>query len=117
MKRLVVPLLCLAAAFAQDELAPLRERAAGLVGMGKYSEAEPILTRALGLGQLDGYAEDVSLLPIIGDLAALYRAQGRNAEAEKFYQRSLALRTKIAMSGSVSVVLAAGASAGRTSGA
>ena len=91
MHRLVALLLGISAALgAQDGQAQLRDRAVTLVAMGKYSEAEPLLTRVLEIREKDDGAEDLSLVPAIEELAAVYRAEGRNADAEQLYQRSLA---------------------------
>jgi tetratricopeptide (TPR) repeat protein len=97
MQRLVALLLLVsAAAGAQDGQAQLRDRAAALVAVGKYAEAEPLLTRVLKLREEDAGTEHISLVPAIEELASVYRAQGRNAEAEKLYQRSLILKTQAA---------------------
>src|SRR5579859_5861998 len=92
----LVPLLVLvgAAVGAQEDLGALRSRAASLVAAGKYAEAEPILTRVLGLRERESGAEDPAVLPAIAELAGLYRAEGRNGDAEKLYLRSIAIKTK-----------------------
>jgi len=80
MSRIAALLVILAAASsAQDEAVPLREQAAALVAVGKYAEAEPILLRAL--------ESEPALEPAIEELAAVYRAQGKNKDAEKLYLR------------------------------
>jgi len=91
MLRLVALLLSIGvAAIAQEDPVQLRDRAVGLIGMGKYAEAEPLLARALDLRERQAGAEDLSLVPLIEELAALYRAQGRNPDAEKLFLRSSA---------------------------
>src|SRR5437868_5847141 len=83
MLRGVALLLALCATVAaQDGQAQLRDRAASLVAMGKYTEAEPLLTRVLAMREKDAGPEDLTLVPTIEELAAVYRAQGRNADAE-----------------------------------
>src|ERR1039457_6942686 len=62
MQRMVALLLVIGvAAIAQEDPVLLRERAIGLIGMGKYAESEPLLTRALDLRERQAGAEDLSL--------------------------------------------------------
>src|SRR5271157_4581902 len=69
--------LCSAAALAQEDPAELRDRASRLGAQGK----------ALGL-------DDPRLADTIAALAAVYRAEGRNPDAEKLHLRSLGIREK-----------------------
>src|SRR5579862_470274 len=98
MNRLVALLLlvCAAALGAQEDQAQLRERAAGLAAMGKYAEAEPLLTKVLELREKEAGSDHLSLVPAIEELAGLYRAEGRNSEAETLYLRALNLKSKAA---------------------
>src|SRR6185369_1571267 len=97
MWRPVALLLIVAAAvLAHEDPVLLRERAIGLIAMGNYADAEPLLARALSLREHQAGTDDPTLAPLIDELAALYRAEGRNPDAEKLYQRSLALKTKSA---------------------
>ena len=56
-----------------------------------YDEAEKLLLAALQEAEKFG-EEDRRLAASLNNLALLYRAQGRYAEAEPLYQRSLAMR-------------------------
>jgi tetratricopeptide (TPR) repeat protein len=75
---------------------PLYLNQAGLIAhtMGHYSEAKPLLQRALALREkaLDPDHPDVA--QSLNNLAALYWAQGPYAKAEPLLQRSLAIREK-----------------------
>ncbi|HEX6895701.1 MAG TPA: tetratricopeptide repeat protein, partial [Bryobacteraceae bacterium] len=94
-------LLACGVVYAQaDDPVQLREQAAALVAQGKFGEAEPLLVRALESLEQESGPEALGLTGAIGLLAALYRAEGRNAEAQKLYERSLAIRRKNANSAS-----------------
>lgn len=60
----------------------------------QYDEAEKWLKAALSEAERFG-PDDPRLATTLDDLAELYRAQGRYAEAEPLYKRSLAIREKI----------------------
>ena len=60
---------------------------------GQYAEAETQF--AAGLKEAEGFGpQDPRLATSLNNLAELYRAQGRNAEAEPLHKRSLAIREK-----------------------
>ena len=83
------------AAWAQPpDAAQLSRQAAPLVAQGRYAEAEPLLEGALVLQERASGPDDLSLVPRLGALAGLYRAQGRNEDAQKLYARSLAIHEK-----------------------
>ena len=60
---------------------------------GKYAEAEKQLLTALQEAENFG-PEDPRLAASLNNLAALYQAQGRSAEAEKLFKRALAIVEK-----------------------
>src|SRR5690349_17936888 len=97
MRPIALILLLATAALAQpqpDDPAQLSQQAAVLVAHGKYAAAEPLPTHALELQEQATGPDDLSLAAPIGALAALYRAQGRNPDAQKWYARSLAIHQK-----------------------
>ena len=59
----------------------------------EYAEAEKQLEAALKETEAFGL-DDVRLATSLNNLAALYHAQGKYAEAEPLYQRALAIREK-----------------------
>ena len=60
---------------------------------GNYAEAEKQLAAALK--QAEGFPpEDPRLATSLNDLAGLYQAQGKYAEAEPFFKRALAIFEK-----------------------
>ena len=61
---------------------------------GRYAEAEKRWLAALE--EAEGFGpDDERLATSLNNLAALYNAQGKYAEAEPLYQRSLAIREKV----------------------
>jgi tetratricopeptide (TPR) repeat protein len=61
---------------------------------GRYTEAEPLFERALGMREKALDPEHPEVAASLNDLAGLYRAQGQYAKAEPLYQRALAIREK-----------------------
>ncbi|MEC4850779.1 MAG: CHAT domain-containing tetratricopeptide repeat protein, partial [Jaaginema sp. PMC 1079.18] len=69
-----------------NDLAALYQR------MGNYSEAEPLVQRALAIRE-QAFGEDhPSVATSLHNLAALYQNMGNYSEAEPLYQRALAIR-------------------------
>ena len=64
------------------------------MAQGKYDQAEGLLNLALAAQEKAGGPEDLSLTAPLGELAALYRAENRIADAQKLYERSLAIHRK-----------------------
>ncbi len=73
-----------AAAQQQEDPGELRLDAARLVAAGRYAEAEPVLSHLI---ELRGETADIEAL------GSVYRSEGRNADAEKMYQRAIAAIT------------------------
>ncbi len=91
---LAVLWLCSTSAFAQIE--PWQSHTeAGVKAyqQGNYPEAEKRLVAALKEAENFG-PEDPRLAKTLTDLALLYRAQGKYAEAEPLYKRALAIKEK-----------------------
>src|SRR5436305_13499078 len=104
MHRPALLLICCAlATAAQEDATPMRDQANALVAQGKYAEAEPLLARMLQARETELGGEDSGLIPYVRELAALYRAQGRNGEATELYQRAVKIGEK--SSGSLSLDL------------
>ena len=61
---------------------------------GNYTEAEPLMRRALGIYETTLGADHQDVAMALNNLAALYEMQGRYAEAEPLNLRSLAIREK-----------------------
>jgi tetratricopeptide (TPR) repeat protein len=89
-------LLCLQRAGAADEslaLASLAYRVAQyLRTRGRYTEAEPLLRRALQIREQAQGPEHPDVARVLNYLAVLYWSQGRYTEAEPLYQRALQIR-------------------------
>ena len=64
------------------------------VKQGRYEKAEPFCLRALKLGEAKFGREHKYTGTFLKNLAALFRAQGRYADAEPLYKRSLAILEK-----------------------
>src|ERR1700683_2855642 len=87
--------LSLAAASGQpDDAAQLRRQAAKFIAQGNYAQAEPLLTLSLAAEGKSAGPDNLSLTAPRDALAALYRAEGRNPDAQKMYERSLAIHEK-----------------------
>lgn len=59
----------------------------------RFGQAEPMFLEALGLADRAVGSEDVRLLPLLLNLEALYRSQGRMAEAGRYGERAARLRS------------------------
>ena len=95
MKRLVLTAAlfvgCVAADTADYDVA----MAAGTEAFeqGRYAEAEELFLAAVGEAESFG-PQDVRLGVSLASLALLYQAQGKHAEAEPLYKRSLTIAEK-----------------------
>ena len=89
MLKTVVLFLLPLALTAQEDAEKLYRNAAGLAAAGKYSQAEPLLTRALALDDAAPGPDHPLLVPILDALGSVQRAQGRNADAQASYLRAL----------------------------
>jgi len=61
---------------------------------GKYTEAEPLLQRALAIGEKALGPEHPQVATVLENYAALLRKMGRDAEADKMEARAQAIRAK-----------------------
>src|SRR2546425_9100205 len=97
---LVTPLPSIALAQgsrADDELAEaqrLNEEAAAIRSAGKFSQAAPLVQRALAIRERILGPEHPDVAASLDNLAGLYRDQGKYAEAEPLYRRALAIGEK-----------------------
>ena len=64
------------------------------VKQGRYDKAEPFCLKAVKLGEAKFGREHKYTGTFLKNLAALFRAQGRYADAEPLYKRSLAILEK-----------------------
>ena len=91
--------------FGEDPQLAISLNAMGTVyrAQGRYAEAEPLLRRALAIvekrvAEKELEPEDPRVVevvaPILDNLAALYTAQAKYAEAEPLFRRALAIREK-----------------------
>ena len=76
------------------ELMDAYHRANELFDEGRYQEAIPFAKEALRLSEREFGPDDSTTGSTLNNLAFLYRAQGRYAEAEPLYKRSLAIKEK-----------------------
>jgi len=60
--------------------------------MGRYSEAEPLLTRSLQIREQQLGADHPATATSLNNLALLYKSMGRYSEAEPLYTRSLQIK-------------------------
>jgi tetratricopeptide (TPR) repeat protein len=75
------------------EVAISLDRLAGLYyHQGRYSDAEPLLIRALSINEKQLGANHLNTATSLNDLAALYKAIGRYSDAEPLYVRALAIK-------------------------
>ncbi|VCU68459.1 hypothetical protein PIGHUM_00510 [Pigmentiphaga humi] len=58
----------------------------------RFAQAEPLFQRALALMERAVGPDDGQLLPVLENLEALYRSQGRGSEASKYAERAARLR-------------------------
>ena len=95
---LVVGVLCVAlwtaaASAQQTRWEKLTDAGVKAYQEGRYAEAEKLLSDALKEAEKLG-PNDPRLAASLNNLAAIYDAQGKYAEAEPLYKRSLAIREK-----------------------
>ena len=87
-----------AAAESREELlqqaSALNAQAGELYEQGRYAEAEPLLTRALGIREKVLPSEDRDIAQSLNNLAELYDQEARYAEAESLLTRALANNEK-----------------------
>ena len=69
----------------------LNQTALNYVSRAAYAEAEPLMRRALAIGEAGLGPDHPSVATSLGNLAGLLRATGRLAEAEPLYRRALAI--------------------------
>ncbi|MBF0291870.1 MAG: tetratricopeptide repeat protein [Nitrospinae bacterium] len=70
-------------------------RAGGMaLTLGEYGKAEPLLHKALEIGEKVLQPEHQDIAASLNNLAALYHAQRRHAEAESLYKRALSIDEK-----------------------
>src|SRR3989442_917170 len=82
---------------ADDELAEARrlnQEATAIRSSGKFSEAVPLVQRALAIQEKILGPEHPDVTASLDNLAGLYRDQGKYAEAEPLYRRALAIGEK-----------------------
>src|SRR5256712_11563527 len=80
---------------ADDELAEARrlnQEATAIRSSGKFSEAVPLVQRALAIQEKILGPEHPDVAASLDNLAGLYRDQGKYAEAELLYRRAAAGR-------------------------
>ena len=64
------------------------------LGLGRFSEAEPLFKRILETDEALVGPNDPEVARSLNNLAILYRAQGRYSEAEPLHKRALAIQEK-----------------------
>ena len=77
-----------------QEAERLNQQALQLYNEGKYSEAIPLVQRAIAIGEKVLEREHPAVATSLNNLAQLYQAQGNYTQAEPLYQRSLAIYEK-----------------------
>src|SRR6478672_6828982 len=75
-----------ALAQSTNEAVQLNKRAVQLYSTGRYSD-EPLYKRALAIYEKSLGSENLNVALVLNNLAALYEAQGRYADAEPLYKR------------------------------
>ena len=81
------------------ELWEAYERYEELDAEGRYDEAIPFAEEASRLGEDEFGSNDPTTATLLNNLANLYYKQGRYAEAELLYRRSLAIRETALVAG------------------
>ena len=66
-----------------------------LVGLGRYTEAEPLYKNALSIWDQEGQSDSLSVGRTLSSLAWLYERQGRYAEGEGLFRRALSIYEKV----------------------
>ncbi|MCC7251941.1 CHAT domain-containing protein [Hyphomicrobium sp.] len=74
-----------------DELGVLNAQAEKLYEEGRYFEAVPVMEQVLALTETFYDANHTALAAALSHLATLYLNQGRHADAEQLFKRSLAI--------------------------
>ena len=75
-----------------DDLAALRTQVGQLYRQGKYADAIPVTERYVESARRKHGEDHTEYATAISWLALVYKTQGRYAEAEPLYKRSLAIR-------------------------
>jgi tetratricopeptide (TPR) repeat protein len=83
-----------ASALRNDDAIIINYLGMALLEAGLYTEAEPLLTRALAINEKALGADHPDTVRSLSNLASLYYSQGKFAEAEPLYKRALAIREK-----------------------
>src|ERR1700751_2088910 len=73
----------------------LQTRATALTSAGKYTDAIPLIQRALAIAEKISGPDDLNVAFLLDDLAGLYEAQGPYPDPEPLYRRSLSIREKV----------------------
>jgi tetratricopeptide (TPR) repeat protein len=94
---------CLAEQSARDCAVATNNLASTYFLAGKYREAEPLFTGAISLWATDA-APSNDLAKAFHNLGAVYRAEGRNADAVRFYLRALSMRESLTGLGDASLL-------------
>ena len=89
---------------AQENADQLLRNAGALAAGGKYSQAEPLLSRALALEDAAPGPGHPLLVPILDALGSVQRAQGHNGDAQASYLRALTVLEKSAGDGSITLI-------------
>src|SRR6266446_1364600 len=92
-----LPSIALAQGSRADELAEaqrLNEEATAIRSAGKFSQAAPLVQRALAIREKIVGPAHPDVAASLNNLALLYIAQSKNAEAEPLQQRALAIQEK-----------------------
>lgn len=82
-----------------DDPLILNNLAVVLLAEARYSEAEPLFTRAISINEITLGADHPLLIIQLSNLAALFEAQGKYTQAESLYRRALAIDEKVLESG------------------
>ncbi len=77
------------------DLGPLLEDLTGVCrAQGKYTEAEPLFKRALGISEEALGPEHPNVATLLENMAALYRKIGKKNEADMLGKRAKEIRSK-----------------------
>ncbi|MFZ4856808.1 MAG: tetratricopeptide repeat protein [Desulfuromonadaceae bacterium] len=79
----------------EDDADILNMLALTYVRLNRYSDAEPLFSRTLGIREKIHGSEHVDVAESLDSLADLYDKMERYTDAEQFYQRALQIREKI----------------------
>jgi len=83
------------AAYAQETLwDELNAKASTLYQQGQYSEAAKVAEEAWEVAENTFGPDHPNVATSLNNLAVLYKAQGKYAQAEPLYKRALAIREK-----------------------